>query len=486
MMIFSSSYNLSLHAQLNNNIVYMNERMEQDRRYLESNDYQKDFLLFIDLIKTTHPAFSPSLAPPFDIDSIEETGHRWCNKCQSKEEFSDYLQKIMVKLKDGHSYVLPDFNYNLLYPFNYFIDNQDIYLSVVNKEYEEYLGKRITHLNHYPIWDVIISFQKNISSANDKFSLMNVPNYMSFFSLWQLNPYISSDSSLTIGFSDGSSIVLHPISKTKMDISLVKTLPTNSPFAQKDKLFFYTILADPSICYFQFNQCFDQSCLRYLYDMSGNKISKKELKEKLAVYPRFDTIVAQMFKDIKTNKIKTLVIDVRHNSGGNSLLCDVLLSYLKNAKEMKQWHNFIRTSQLWKDHYPKQYNEYSQILQKKDKEIEMGKLYDIDEFNDANFAKRMKQISKYFKMNKKPSQLFSGNVIFLQGGKTYRSAGLLIIDAVDNHIGTIIGEEGSYTPCDYGDILSWELPNTHINGGISHQCFNRGCLKSLKQPHNIY
>jgi hypothetical protein len=50
---------------------------------------------------------------------------------------------------------------------------------------------------------------------------------------------------------------------------------------------------------------------------------------------------------------------------------------------------------------------------------------------------------------------------------------MLILEAIDNGIGTLIGNKSSYKSCSYGDLLGWELPNTKIQGFVSHKIFKR-------------
>lgn len=57
--------------------------------------------------------------------------------------------------------------------------------------------------------------------------------------------------------------------------------------------------------------------------------------------------------------------------------------------------------------------------------------------------------------------------------RTYSSAGILCTMVADNALGTIIGEESTFSPTHYGNILSWELPNTGIPGSVSHKLFRR-------------
>ena len=107
---------------------------------------------------------------------------------------------------------------------------------------------------------------------------------------------------------------------------------------------------------------------------------------------------------------------------------------------LKAGKTYIRISPFWKEYYPSMYNELEKILIKKKQSLEMGKLYLA---TDLSFQKKKtateKMMTKYFKYNKEVANIFSGNVIFIQSKNTYSSAGLLLIDAVDNGIGKIIG-----------------------------------------------
>ena len=50
---------------------------------------------------------------------------------------------------------------------------------------------------------------------------------------------------------------------------------------------------------------------------------------------------------------------------------------------------------------------------------------------------------------------------------------MLLTKARDNGIGLIIGEESSFRPDTYGDLLTWMLPNTGIRGYVSSKYFQR-------------
>ena len=70
-------------------------------------------------------------------------------------------------------------------------------------------------------------------------------------------------------------------------------------------------------------------------------------------------------------------------------------------------------------------------------------------------------------------ELFGGKVIFVQGAKTFSSAGMLMTLARDNNIGTIVGATSTYTPSHYGEVLPFRLPNTGVVGSVSCKFFAR-------------
>lgn len=51
------------------NIIYTDSVVMNSKKYLKGNDYQKDFLLFLNMLENTHPAFAME-NPPIDIKKI--------------------------------------------------------------------------------------------------------------------------------------------------------------------------------------------------------------------------------------------------------------------------------------------------------------------------------------------------------------------------------------------------------------------------------
>jgi len=210
-----------------------------------------------------------------------------------------------------------------------------------------------------------------------------------------------------------------------------------SPYQKTQMPFMYEVYPENGICYLQFSSCIDKNTLRFQFQARGfNGMTEEEFEEKIKDIPQFDMFLEEVFDTIKKLDIQTLVVDARSNSGGNSMLCDQLLSWLKPVDEIKSFDSQKRISKLMETNYPN-------------------------------------AVGNLFTMNTDADKVFKGNVYFIQDNDTFSSAAMLIVMATDNNIGTVIGEAGSYRPCNFGDLLSYELPNTHVKGGVSHAYFMR-------------
>ena len=200
---------------------------------------------------------------------------------------------------------------------------------------------------------------------------------------------------------------------------------------QHDAPYDYTIFPDMSICYLQFNQCFD-----------------------IPESP-FEAFLDDMFTEMDAKKIKTLVVDVQYNGGGSSRLCDALLGHLYPVGKLENYTTRLRFSNLMAAYNPK-------IAAVKDR-------WENDGHKDELYEMPSPKIPDGYQQ----PALYKGNVIFVMGPKTYSSAGILLTLVRDNHIGTIVGATSTFSPSHYGEILPYRLPNTGVLGSISCKFFAR-------------
>jgi C-terminal processing protease CtpA/Prc len=456
----------------------------QSTAYREGNIYQKDFLLFTELLWTTHPAFAPGQKAPFNMDSLKTAGYQHLKSCDTITELKRFLLTILAPLHDGHTFSTMPFqnNMQLLYPMKIFVENHIPYVLGIEKKHKRALGKQITAINELSIADVYHEFKKIIIAENDFFFEDQVFEWILFPEIWH---YIlrdrKNDSLLQLTFQDGTHVNIEARKRSDInfneDLEFVISDNTHPIITHHQNVpFFYTILEYNKIAYLQFNQCVDQNAVRHYYHTLGksdeNGVFPFETESQLQQYPKFDTLLYSMFNEIKNRNVATLVVDIRNNSGGNSMLCKQLFAYLADANhQFKTMNSATRISDFFIQYYPEFYDE---LCKKAGYKLDIGQLYYDRDFPETENDSSPKDISsKYFQINSDTSLIFKRNIVFIQGKSTYSSAGILLVEAKDNHIGTIIGENSTYRPCNYGDILFWKLPNTEISGGISHKYFAR-------------
>jgi len=210
---------------------------------------------------------------------------------------------------------------------------------------------------------------------------------------------------------------------------------SSSPMEYRDQLFWFETFPEYSICYLQFNKCADA---RTLKDDS---------------YPRFNRTLAEMFGKMEEEGINTLIVDVQYNGGGSSRLCSELIDMIYPTNQLKSWSNYLRFSNLLAMMNPKT----SSAKERWEESGNADKLYPMPASETA--------IPEH--------EVFEGKVIFVQGPKTFSSAGILITDARDNGIGTIVGTTSTFSPSHYGEVLPYKLPNTGILGSVCCKYFER-------------
>ena len=425
-------------------VTYHSKDVEESKEYIKGNEYQKDFLLFMDMLQSTHPAFEKNA--PLDMKKELKQGYARFGKCQNPQSFAVQLQQIAARLHDEHTAVCYFQKEKLMYPAHFYADESGYYLNSVQRGLEPCLGKRIVKVNGREMKDVCERFRPFYSANNEAGFSKQFEKQAFYFSPWQEMGLCEADSTITLTFSDDTTLRLFPWGVDFKDWAPLQVTP--SPVAvmrqQGGGMPFTYQITDGGICYLLFDQCMDREDYRQMYmpQVAGNDMMRARLEQQLKRIPVFTEFLDSMFADMKQRNVRTLAVDVRRNSGGNSLLCNELLCWLKSA--VATHGVYPRASALATESYQ---------LQGKDPSV-------LKESYPSHTLQGLEHP-------------FDGDVIWIQGKETFSSAGILMTLAVDNNIGKVIGEPASYAPTHYGDLLYWTLPNTQTSGQVSHKYFVR-------------
>ncbi|HWT73778.1 MAG TPA: S41 family peptidase [Mobilitalea sp.] len=142
------------------------------------------------------------------------------------------------------------------------------------------------------------------------------------------------------------------------------------------------------------------------------------------------TILEEFFTKVKEAKIGNIIVDLRNNGGGNSMVVNAFLSYL-NIDSYQSYYGDVRFGPiLWK--------------------------------SKSGIVK-----------NEKQEKVFDGRLYVLTSSQTFSSANMFAVMVSDNKIGTIVGEITGNMPSSYGDVLSFRMPNSRLYIGVSGKVFHR-------------
>lgn len=384
-------------------------------------DAVKDLDYMLKTIEDVHPNSYEQISKERFYSDVEKVK----NGFPLKMKVEDFYRKVLMlnaEIKDGHT--SPDlgyyfnsryFFYKKIFPYKIKIVNDRI-IVIENYSYKCKIpiGSEIIEINGISSNEVINKVSKLISYENEAFR----------------NYYLSMPFSLSIwnNYED------YLIKYIEVNSNNYNTIETNGGlFAKinfirqqmkKTKSFEFNILRN-NIGYIEFNHF--------------NNLDK------------FSEFLENTFTIIKNKNIDNILIDIRKNDGGNSLLGDELLQYISH-KPFKQFERMIF----------KKSNEA--VLSNKISDSDTNKIGTLVEYSN----------SKEIQLRENPLR-FSGNCFLLVGGNTFSSASSFASTFQCYKVGKIIGSEtGGLTVC-YGDICSYKLPNSGIDMVVSCKKFYNTC-----------
>ena len=98
-----------------------NEEIESSKRYQKGNIYQKDLLLYLDMLGETHPYYADE-ANRTKLNKRVKKMYKECAKIDNTRDFKAYLQRLASQLHDGHTSIYYWENLNSIFPLGLVID----------------------------------------------------------------------------------------------------------------------------------------------------------------------------------------------------------------------------------------------------------------------------------------------------------------------------------------------------------------------------
>jgi len=147
------------------------------------------------------------------------------------------------------------------------------------------------------------------------------------------------------------------------------------------------------------------------------------------------------FERVRDHRIRNIAIDVRRNGGGNSRVIDEFLRYL-DIDRYRHFGGDVR--------YSKEFGN------------KLG-------YSRTSGYRRGKPHKARNRKIEDKSLLFDGRLFVLTSAATFSSGNWFAVIIKDNGLGTVIGEPTGNAPSSYGDVPTFQMPNTGFSFTVSHK-----------------
>jgi hypothetical protein len=472
---------LSLAAE--NKAFFIDFNWEKVKHY---NDFQQDFFYLCQILEDSHPALY-EIIPEEDFIDLKNRFAGSLELVVDKQQFAVMLQRFVSQLNDGHTqiYYAKGFG-DLRVPVVLSWSGEELYISNVNQGLDiNLIGSKVMKLGNVMADSLETRLGSFVSAENRYWKRYQLTNLMNLAGFLLLSGVISHEDSLDLEIQRASKIeTLHLMNSPNMSWLTPHPHPVT---AYSGKLFSYKLIEDLSTCYFQFNEFLDLQTAR-MYQFNGIVSDAdydsyhQQIKQ---AGGDFRIFLEKMFTDIYQNNIRNLVVDLRNNGGGNSILANQFFDHVKLEQPIIPFTTAVKLSQLMQHYYPDTVNYYLNVLKNNfGIEATLPYYYDLDlEMKESYFSIIRNKESGFYipESNNK----FDGKLIFITGNGTFSSAGDMVTIAYDNGLGMIVGEPMGQKPTSFGDILYFTLPNTGIEGSVSHKVFKRP-KRSRSDEKTIY
>lgn len=455
------------------------------------NKYQYDFDYLATLCESTFPNIDSIFAGEDRLKLKQEIIQKLGNPNTTDFIFLIQSRIYLSKFHNQHTSINLDTQINSIFPFVLFASNSKWFLLNVDKNVTDStnIGKQVIAINNKPIEDIIKQLTVISSGENDIGNIYYIANRQLYNKpdvLFELG-IIQQKDSIKLTFENNKTVTLNSFPQNEVNKKLYKIFAKpNQVTKYSNKTYSYNINKAQNFGYFQFNECFDKIAileglddyvkpvLRPIAKVYLKKQFKKKNPTKLLAdkynpeYPLFSGFLNEFFTKIKEQKVDTLVIDLRNNGGGDFNLCLQLLYYMTNKTDLKDFTEYVYTSEVYKSYYKKEYKNFAASYQlKNNAEPPSNKLILKGKQNGefSLFDKITDPKSVYYIKPDRP--VFNGTVIVLANTNTGSAAALLTSLIQDNLLATIIGTSVGNNPTGATVYTPFKLPKTKADVSIS-------------------
>lgn len=426
-------------------------------------------------------------------------------------EFYKLLLPFIAALRDGHTKISMAHSVEvpkLMLPLELeIVENQIYVVRVFSKDHKHLLGSTISSVASIP-FEVLVERQERLAGYENKYTNLHYlrNNLSSASGLESLLPECKNETKINITFRTKSGNLL------KTDIDLVDNIPgewielsskiqlpkkeiRNPDFIFTDSTKQVVILRiDNMVTYREAFEAFRNTGYTPAEEWAKtiyNRFNKNDLPEKyddvIKGIPSLTETLKTMVKEMKQANTETLLIDLRRNGGGHSIMCDILFYFLYGFEVYHSVSKQLSIEKLSEIMFSQNANRSLEIINE-DRPIPLitnDYLFDNEllssDGEDNSKAYTQEEIVNYyqswtptFAAEVETSQFESfftpHNIFVITSPRTYSGGYWLAVyfyKAGATLIGVPSGQAGNH----YGNVLRAELKNSGIELYVSSKQF---------------
>ncbi len=426
---------------------------------------------------------------------------------KTASKFFIYLLPFVASLKDGHTFLLPPWpnQPGSGLPFGLNIVEESLYIEkVFSPEHKDLIGARLLAVNHLPLSD-LLNRLKNLVGWDNEYQLLSyLCRFLDDISLleillpgWNPDEPIHLDFNLPTGKKESLTLSIKekrkgPAIEAPSKIILPSTEKIDFVYAFLDQKKEICLLRIDGMFSYRENFEFFRAMgapwvmtqAARVYSQIYQRKPPENLDELIASIPSATECFRQMVIEMKKAGTKKLLIDLRKNSGGNSLMVNILLYFLFPEDEVKRVSSAFsvkKYSDLYFANYP------SDSLEKinQERKISLTK-EDYDFAEDAYFKskelliQKESYLEKYiemvptfceeYKSGKYKNYYRPPEIIVISSPWTY-SSGYTFMAKLYKLGAKIVGVPSGQSGNCFGDTLMFQLKNSGLRGFVSYKLF---------------
>ena len=343
-----------------------------------------DFNEFVRLLEETHPdPYTNYGGRPFFRRAAMETRFSLIlDSVTSTDELSRRIRQFLIPLQDGHTGIEGSFGFdsdehdNICAPVSFSPISDGVIIVSISSEYKDLLGSRLIAIEGIPFKKVCEDLAQNFTAENEigRITHFCFVSSLGFGALKKVLPDMRQDSiTYQILTPDGKPMDLTlPIiqafgggDKHLASVEEAQPLPPQKNLSymfvddKKNTMYFRSsqIMARDALEYIRSNGMgLDQYLSRVYYSFNDDEMPQ-DVDEALARIPSFSDEFDKMLQQMKKNKSKNLIIDLRGNGGGYTPIVIPTLYQMWGDKFIMDHTNFgIKFYQLLSPLYMKKMN----------------------------------------------------------------------------------------------------------------------------------